>query len=352
MAAHPAETGTLSRGPTLADVARLAGVSMMTVSRVANDCPNVRRATRERVGEAIRRLNYVPNTEARALATARRRRVALCHSTARTPYIGEILTAALKQSSESGVQLFVVDFDDDEDAAVAAARVTMSGVDAVLLCWPFCDVPAVREVIAAAALPCAALAPGRGTGDLTVDDQAAARAMTEHLLRLGHGRIAFIGGDLAEAASHSCLAGYRAAMASAGLSAAASVLMGHGDYRTGLDAAAELLARPTPPTAIFASSDEIAAAIVATAHGRELDVPADLTVCGFGDSAIGRAIWPRLTTSCPPVAELTRQTVSLLVRRARRGTAGIPSAQTALHYRIVRRQSDAAPRLFNHGTMP
>jgi LacI family transcriptional regulator len=116
-------------------------------------------------------------------------------------------------------------------------------------------------------------------------------------------------------------------------------------YRSGLDAAEQLLDLAVPPTAIFSSNDDMAAATVAVAHRRGLDVPGDLTVCGFDDTTLSTAIWPELTTIHQPIADMARAAVELLVGtiRRQRGSDGIVS-QRVLDFTLIRRQSDAAPR--------
>ena len=116
-------------------------------------------------------------------------------------------------------------------------------------------------------------------------------------------------------------------------------------YRSGLDAAEALLALPEPPTAIFSSNDDMAAATVAVAHRRGFDVPGDLTVCGFDDTTLSTAIWPELTTIYQPIADMARVAVEMLVATIRRPSGMIMSDRhRLLDYTLIRRQSDAAPR--------
>ena len=119
-------------------------------------------------------------------------------------------------------------------------------------------------------------------------------------------------------------------------------------YRSGLDAADQLLELAEPPSAIFASNDDMAAATVAIAHRRGLDVPGDLTVCGFDDTALATTIWPELTTIRQPVTEMSRIAVELLVHAIRMQKAGrsaeIKEPHLLADYALIRRQSDAAPR--------
>jgi LacI family transcriptional regulator len=189
--------------------------------------------------------------------------------------------------------------------------------------------------------------PPSGSAAVTIDDFEAARAMTEHLVKLGHSRIGFIIGNPNQTASELRHQGYLAALADAGLAADESLVVGGlFTYRSGLDGAEQLLDAKDPPTAIFASNDDMAAATVAVAHRRGLDVPGDLTVCGFDDSALATTIWPELTTIHQPIADMSRAAVELLVSAIshRRGGGKDANSHVVLDYTLVRRQSDAAPR--------
>jgi LacI family transcriptional regulator len=193
-----------------------------------------------------------------------------------------------------------------------------------------------------------ALASGaapQGASAVTIDDREAAADMTRHLLALGHRRIGFIGGAQNQFASSRRLEGYRQAVSEAGLEVdEALIVPGDFTYRSGLAAADRLLDLAPRPTAIFASNDDMAAAAVAAAHRRHLDVPGDLSVCGFDDTALATTISPELTTVRQPVSEMAQAAVEILAaaaRRRRQGQADQPE-QRLFPYEIVRRQSDAA----------
>jgi LacI family transcriptional regulator len=171
--------------------------------------------------------------------------------------------------------------------------------------------------------------------------------MTRHLIALGHQRIGFVVGHPNQTASARRLEGYRAAIADKGADSGAElVVQGMFTYRSGLDAAEQLLAIGRAPTAIFASNDDMAAATVAVAHRLGLDVPGDLTVTGFDDTALATTIWPELTTVRQPIAGMAREAVQSLVRRVRALREGAPAEpeQVRMDFELVRRQSDAAPR--------
>jgi len=144
------------------------------------------------------------------------------------------------------------------------------------------------------------------------------------------------------------MSGFRAAMAEAGLGVPKElVAKGAFNYRSGLDAAEELLSLDPRPSAIFASNDDMAAATVAIAHRLHLDVPGDLTVAGFDDATLATTIWPELTTVRQPIRDMAATSVDILVRqiRARRAKEIIKPEQLVMDFALIRRQSDAAPRL-------
>jgi LacI family transcriptional regulator len=335
---------------TILDVARRAGVSPMTVSRVVRDAANVREATRERVNAAIRDLNYIPNPAARNLASAEPVHVGLLYSNPSAAYLSEFLVGSLDQCSRSGLQLIVQKCDTDKETELVVEKLLASGVDGIILPPPLCDAGRVIRMLAKTKTPAVAVATGKpapSVSAVSIDDRMAARAMTEHLIGLGHRRIGFIKGNPNQTASGRRVEGYREALAAARLpSDEALVTQGLFSYRSGLDAAEQLLALADPPTAIFASNDDMAAAAVAVAHRRGLDVPGDLTVCGYDDTALATTIWPELTTIRQPIAEMSRAAVKLLAEEIRRRRTGAKPLHPhlLLDFVLIRRQSDAAPK--------
>jgi len=349
--ATPLEDAARRVQATMADVAKMAGVSAMTVSRVMNGTGLVRDSTRQKVAAAIAALKYTPNQEARNLAGAKPIRVGFLYSNPSAAYLSEFLVGLLDQSGLNNVQLFVEKCVPGEQDEEQARRLIQHGLDGIILPPPLCDSHAVIDCIVKAGIPAVLVAcgqPDARLGAVSIDDHAAARQMTAHLLKLGHRRIGFIAGHPNQSASARRLQGYRAAILDAGAALDdALVVQGMFTYRSGLDGAEQLLALPERPTAIFASNDDMAAATVAVAHRLGLDVPGDLTVTGFDDSALATTIWPELTTVRQPIAEMARAAVQSLVRqvRARRDAGSADTGQLTLDFELVRRQSDAAPRL-------
>lgn len=325
----------------MADVARLAGVSAMTVSRVVNGEPGVSDETRARVLKAVGTLGYVPNRAAQALAGGRQCKLALLHSNPSAAYLSEFLVGSLDQAARGEVQL-VVEHCGDEPPSELVTRLMQHRADAVLLPPPLCDDLPLLRALEAAGLPLARIAtghPGEGAIAVTIDDHGAGAAMTRHLIALGHRRIGFIEGDPNQSASALRRRGFEAALAEAGLPAdPALIVPGDFTYRSGLKAAECLLSLADRPTAIFAANDDMAAATVALAHRLSLEVPRDLSVCGFDDSAMATTIWPELTTIRQPIAEMARLATDMLGATVH----GKPPEQRhiRLTFELVRRDSD------------
>jgi LacI family transcriptional regulator len=337
--------------PKISDVAARAGVSPMTVSRVLNGEANVRPETRERVEEAIKALHYTPSLAARTLAGGEEIRIGLLHSNPSFNYLSQLLVGSLDQASRLNVQLIVEKCDDEAEEQSAVDHLIRARLDGIVLTPPLSESLPVLEAIHERNIPVVAVATGRAPDwalSVSINDHAAAYEMTRHLASLGHRRIGFIKGNPRQTASEERLQGYKDALKDAGLPAAPELIaQGLFTYRSGLDAAEQLLELDDPPSAIFASNDDMAAATVAIAHRRGLDVPSDLTVCGFDDTALATTIWPELTTIRQPVFEMSRTAVDLLVKeiRARKTqdeTARKPHVQA--EFELIRRQSDAAPR--------
>ncbi len=337
--------------PTISDVAAHAGVSPMTVSRVINHETSVREATRIRVQEAIATLRYAPSPAARMLAGGDELRLGVLHTTTSLFYFSEFLVGCLDQASRQSAQIIVEQCAAGAELA-AIDHLLNGGVDGLLLPPPLGDAEPVLAALRARDVPVVAVSTGRAPEwalSVSIDDRQAAYEMTRHLGALGHRRIGFITGAANQSASGERLAGYRDALTDFDLDAdPALVAEGTFGYRSGLDAAERLLDLPDAPTAIFASNDDMAAATIAIAHRRALDVPGDLTVCGFDDSALATTVWPELTTIRQPVSDMARTAVDLLVRdiRQRRsgGSGGGDHPHVVTDYALIRRQSDAVPR--------
>ena len=335
--------------PTIADVAAYAGFAPMTVSRVINGEANVREETRAAVQAAIAKLKYSPNLAARSLAGAEQVRIGMLYSNPSAAFMSEFLVGSLVQARISHVQLVVEKCDADQHEDEVVRELLATGVDGIILPPPLCDSKKIHSVITEAgalAVAVASASPLAGYLAVHIDDRAAAMAMTRHLLSLGHTRIGFITGNPDQTASARRLEGYKAALTEAKIPVDRSMIRGGlFTYRSGLKAAEQLLALANPPTAIFASNDDMGAAAVAVAHRHHVDVPAGLTVCGFDDTEFSRSIWPELTTIRQPIASMASSAVSVLLDKikARREGRSEDYEHTLLDFVLVRRNSDGPP---------
>ncbi|HKD20434.1 MAG TPA: LacI family DNA-binding transcriptional regulator [Rhizomicrobium sp.] len=332
---------------TIHEVARHAGVSPMTVSRVVNGESNVREATRAKVAASIKALHYSPNLAARSLAGANAVRIGLLYSNPSAAYLSEFLVGSLEQASLSGCQLVIEKCDGPDTERAAIQRLADTGADGIILPPPLCDSLEALQAVIAAELPAVVVATGHPAQEfsaISIDDYEAALTMTRRLIALGHTKIAFIIGHPNQTASEQRYKGFLAGMDEAGLEVGPKqAAQGYFTYRSGLEAAEVLLRAQKRPTAIFASNDDMAAATIAVAHRMGLDVPRDLTIAGFDDTPLATTVWPALTTVRQPIAQMAREAVKLLLEQIRRKRAGEdPKIEHKLaEFTVVPRESTA-----------
>lgn len=321
-----------SSAPTITDVAQRAGVSMKTVSRVLNDEPNVQPQMRERVMAAVAELDYKPNVYARSLARSRSCLLGLVYFASSAAFVGGVQRGATTRCRELGYHLVVEPLEDDARDVEQQLRHLMAALrpDGLILVPPVGDNAAVLKILADARMPCVLISPGDpapGCAHVSMDDTRAAREMTEYLLRLGHRRIGFIEGPPSQVAAPRRRAGHLAALRAAGISVDESLIVpGDFRFRSGLEGCDRLLDLPNPPTALFASNDDMAMGAVVAAQRRGLQVPADLSVAGFDDSPLASLVWPQLTTVRQPVAEMGVAAVDRLVSREPKNPGAPPAA--------------------------
>lgn len=335
---------------TIKDVAAYVGYAPMTVSRVVNGGGHVRKEVYEEIKAAIEKLGYSPNLAARTLAVGKHLRIGILFNDSSNTFSTEVLTSCLEYARRSYMQIVVGKCDLGSHEIEVIQELLQEGVDGIIVPPPLCDSKPVHALFAKlGALGVAIGSTRENTALMTVriDDYSAAAAMTRHLLSLAHRRIGFIIGDPAQGCSARRLAGFEAAMKDAGIEVDEELIrQGDFTYRSGLKAAHELFKLHDPPTAIFASNDNMAAAAVSVAHRFHLDVPNDLTICGFDDTDISRWMWPELTTIRQPIAEMGRTAIRMLVSaiegRQARGTN--TNQHQVLPFSLVRRDSDAPPR--------
>ena len=335
-----------SRRSTMVDVAREAGVSLKTVSRVLNEENYVREETRLAVLEVAEKLNYKLNQAARTLRGGSAQIVALLVDNPSPSYLENVHLGALKQCHDLSMQLVL---DECSDGVEGVRRIlqTLSPVG-LIVTPPLCDNPEVIDLLESQHISYVLVAPSDPNAvrlSVNIDDVAAAREITEYLLNLGHRRIGYIRGHPDHSASGKRYQGYCEALAKYSLEPDEDLIrQGFFDYSSGLQAAESLLDMEIPPTAIFASNDDMAAAIVAAAYRRHIDVPQQLSIVGFDDAPIAAIISPQLTTVRQPISELAARAVSLLSDNISRRLTGEKDENTIfLDHSVIERDSAAPP---------
>jgi LacI family transcriptional regulator len=334
---------------TISDVARRAGVSPMTVSRVINGESNVRDITRDAVNQAIDELGYSPNKAARSLASASQIQIGLIYDNPSSSFLSAMLLGVLEQARQSDTQIVVVECETEGEGIAAIQNMIKTNIDGIILSPPLADSSDVLALLQQHDVLCVTIGSHHEAADIfsvQIDDYQAAATMTRHIIALGHTRIGFICGNPAQQSSAARLNGFRDALAEAGIEADEELIVqGYFTYRSGLEAAEKLLHLERIPTAIFASNDDMAAATVATAHRHHVDIPGDLTVCGFDDTLLATTIWPGITTIRQPIVDMSHTAIELLEKGIRAKHAGLDfeSQHLTLDFALVNRQSDGAP---------
>jgi LacI family transcriptional regulator len=334
------------RRPTINDIARIAGVSKKTVSRVINASPFVREDTRERIEAVIAEVGYEPDPQARGLAYGRAFLIGLVYDNPNPQYVVNMQLGLLDGMKGSGFELVVHPCDrasptflDDLRAFVERQR--LYGV--VLT-------PSVSEDERAAKLlgeiGCAYVRVASVTLDkaehmIETRDRLGGREAARHLAELGHTRIGFVSGPPNFRSSHERRSGFEEALAETGLSLLKK-FVGDGAYtfESGVECGKRLLQMSPPPTAIFAGNDEMAAGVLHAARQLNVRVPEDLSVVGFDDFQIASRVWPTLTTIRTPTREIGRLAAERVMGREDDGR----DPKRRLPSLVVRESSGPAPK--------
>ena len=321
----------MERRATISDVAREAGVSIKTVSRVVRQEPNVADATRRRVQRAVERLGYRATQSARSASSKQSFLLGLLFDNPNPSYSADLIRASLVQAQAEGFHVVVEPVETDSRGLSLVVRnlVVQSNLAGLILPPPLCDREEVLAVLEQLGRPAARIAPAEPRTGMSVltDDEAAARKMTEHLIGCGRRRVALVLGRAGTATTKRRRQGYVAALRAAGLPAQPDLIVeGDYTYRAGLAAGERLLSRRDRPDAVFALNDDMAAGVIAAAYKLGLSVPEDVAVAGFDDSVIATVVHPQLTTMRQPVARMAAAAVTALTHHLREDeTPGEPT---------------------------
>lgn len=327
---------------TIDDVAKLAGVSIKTVSRVVNREPNVRDSTREKVDRAIAQLHYRPNLSARSLASHKSHLVALVYDDPgayNVPSFGYVIRMQQGmlhacRAATHGLLIHPCNYRDKNVADELKDLIEQTRPDGIVLAAPLSNMPRIVDAITATKTPLVKLSPGQENGKelvVVTNDREISAEMTRYLASLGHSRIAFIAGDPNHKAVARRFEGYKDGLKQSGLKMSEElVVAGDNSISSGEKAAEKLLSLNKLPTAVFAANDEMAAGVIRVAYRRNISVPAELSVAGFDDSALAQQIYPSLTTIRQPLASMAEQAATALIDdpgngSSLRGTEVVPA---------------------------
>lgn len=337
------------RRAAMTDVARLAGVSHQTVSRVINDQDSVKSQTRAKVEAAIQALDYQPNYAARTLVTGRSKSlgVVALDSTLYGPASTLYGIESAARESEYGISIVSLRVPNRQSITRAIERLRAQGVDGIVVIAPYVDAASALEYVPKQ-LPIIATqgAPAGPVPGASVDQYNGARLAVSHLLKLGHRTVYHVAGpgDWFEARERE--RGWRDTLRDAGASIP-PVLRGDWSPRAGYELGRRLSEEEEGLTAVFVANDEMALGVLRAFSEAEMKVPADVSIVGFDDAPVAEFFSPPLTTVRQDFIELGRRTVTLLLASIDgRPNEALPSVRPEL----IVRQSTGAPHTYSRAS--
>jgi len=332
---------------TINDVARIAGVSKKTVSRVINRSPLLNEETRRRVEEVIGGLGYIPNPQARALALRRNYLIGLVHDNPNAQTVMNVQQGMLEALHDTEFEMVVRPVDRGSATMLDDLRhfLERQRLFGVLLMPPISENDTVAQLCTD--IGCRYVRMGSATLDdpghmVASNDREAVRAATVFLIEQGHRRIGLVAGPHGFRSARERRLGFEDALAEAGIALPRSMVAdGNYTFDSGLIAAERLLDLMPRPTAIFSSNDEMAAGVIHAARQRGLEIPRDLSIIGFDDTPIAAHVWPPLTTVRWPIASMARSAALKLIAGSEQAA---PVEEPSLFLStLIRRGSVAAP---------
>ena len=310
---------------TINDVAKQAQVSIKTVSRVMNNEPSVRQATRDKVMETVKALNYQPNLAARNLAGNKSYSIAYVYDNPNAYYVIDMQNGILSECKKQGYELLIhpCNSKSDDIAEEITNMVKRSRITGLVLTPPFSEMPDFIKSIMALEVNVVRImsgdqAPDNLTPCIMINDHAAALSITQHLIDLGHKQIGFIAGGAEHKSSIERLRGYKQALSDNQIELDQTLIIdGEYSFESGVEGAKKLMANQRRPTAIFSCNDEIAAGALFAARLMGINIPEQLSIAGFENSPFSRQTWPKLTTAHQPNPQIAEQATRLLIAQSR-----------------------------------
>ncbi|WP_163930626.1 LacI family DNA-binding transcriptional regulator [Paraferrimonas sp. SM1919] len=309
------------RKVTIKDVAKEAGVSFKTVSRVINKEGSVKAATLEKVTAAIKTLNYQPNAAARSLAGTKSYVIGFVYDNPNAYYVVDMQKGILAECQAQGYELLIhpCQFSSPNIKTELVELVTKSKLSGLILAPPISESSEILQALDEANIPYSRIIAGNTMSDskqvtIMVDDYHSAQTLTEHLIELGHKDIAFFCGEFHHQSTPERLNGYRHALKSSGLAINENnIFEGKYSFNSGAENARKLLKLKQRPTAIVACNDEIAAGALFALRLEGVNIPDDISIVGFENSPFSQQTWPELTTMDQPTAQIAQTSTQLLI---------------------------------------
>jgi len=313
---------------TINDVAKYAGVSIKTVSRVTNKEPSVKQATIDKVNQAITALNYQPNLAARNLASTSSYVIGFIYDNPNAYYVIDMQNGILSACKDRGFELLIHPCNAKSETICdeLTTMVKHARLAGLVLTPPMSEDPNILAALDQIGANYVKIIAGEkiiNSNGLTVlvNDQRGAVEITQHLIDLGHKHIAFLSGDLQHESTKERLLGFKKALKNNSLTLNTDwVLEGEYSFESGLAGANKLITMAKRPTAIVACNDEIAAGALFAARLAGLDIPTELSIVGFEDSPFSRQTWPKLTTVHQPNIEIAQIATQLLIDKRKNQT--------------------------------
>ncbi|MCL1138939.1 LacI family DNA-binding transcriptional regulator [Shewanella pneumatophori] len=334
---------------TINDVAKYAGVSIKTVSRVTNNEPSVKQVTIDKVNSAIKELNYQPNLAARNLAGTKSYVIGFIYDNPNAYYIIDMQNGILSACKDLGYELLIHPCNSRADniCEELTTLVKHNRLSGLVLTPPLSEDPVILAALDKIDASYVRIIAGEKveTGNglaVLVNDRSGAISITQHLIDLGHKNIAFLSGDHEHESTKERLAGFKQALLDNELAINEDFIIdGKYSFESGVQGAKDLLKQKIRPSAIVACNDEIAAGALFAARLEGVDIPAEISIVGFEDSPFSRQTWPKLTTVHQPNEEIAHIATELLI--AKRKEKAAQSGKVFLPEPVIR-DSTAQPQ--------